>query len=71
MAYNKDGFKQGLFSALNRYIIASLFPVSPGPGQREKRPCAATLIPLPPKILGQEKYLTIPTFIRQGKTLDL
>lgn len=70
MSYPAHGFKHGLLSALNRCIATSFFSVAHG-AKREHAHPAAELPARSPKILARERYLAIPTFIRQGKTLGL
>jgi len=71
MFHKNHGFKHGFLSALNRCVFASFFSTSHEARQNEK------IIPLfeatsrTPKNLAQERYLAIPTFIRQGKILGL
>jgi hypothetical protein len=71
MFYKEHGCKEGFFSALNRCVTTSFFNAAPVTGKNTQSHPSSELIPRTPKILGQEQYLTIPTFIRQGKTLGL
>lgn len=71
MSYNAHGFKHGFLTALNRCVATSFFTASQGAGQGEKNPPLCEIAPKTPRNLAREKYLAIPTFIRQGKTLGL
>lgn len=71
MSYTDHGFKHELLSALNRCVATSFFSVTHRERLSEKTPPAAEVTARTPKILAREKYLAIPTFIRQGKTLGL
>lgn len=71
MFHKEHGFKRGFFSALNRCVTTSFFNTAPATGKPSPQQPASELVPRTPKVLGQEQYLAIPTFIRQGKTLGL
>jgi len=71
MFYKDHGFKHGFFTALNRCVAASFFTVPQRAGQGERNLPAFELAPRAPRNLAQERYLAIPTFIRQGKILGL
>ena len=71
MFHPDHGFKHEFLSALNRYVATSFFSVTHREGHGEKTPPASELTIRTPKILARERYLAIPTFIRQGKTLGL
>ncbi len=70
--FHKDhGFKHGFLSALNRCVATSFFSAPHEARQNEKIIPLFEVAPRTPKNLAQERYLAIPTFIRQGKTLGL
>ena len=70
MSYSAHGFKHELLSALSRCIATSFF--SAPPEEKNERSRSASGVPArKPKNLARERYLAIPTFIRQGKTLGL
>ena len=71
MPYTDHGFKHGFLTALNRCVATSFFTVPQEAGQTEKNGPVFELAPRMPRNLAQERYLAIPTFIRQGKTLGL
>jgi hypothetical protein len=69
---NKDhGFKHGFLRVLNRCGAASFFPTARAAGQEGKTHLLCEIHPRTPRNLARERYLAIPTFIRQGKTLGL
>lgn len=71
MSYKNHGFTHGFLIALNRCVATSFFTVPQGRGQGEKKSPLCEIAPRMPRNLAQEKYLAIPTFIRQGKILGL
>ncbi|MCX5865206.1 MAG: hypothetical protein NT087_07650 [Deltaproteobacteria bacterium] len=71
MSYKNHGFKHGFLTALNRCVATSFFTTPQGTGQGEKNGPVFELAPRMPINLAQERYLAIPTFIRQGKILGL
>ena len=71
MRYTEHGFKQGFLAALNRCVAASFFTAPQGTDQNEKDRSSSEIPPRMVKRLARERYLAIPTFIRQGKTLGL
>ena len=71
MLHTAQGFTHGFLTALNRCVATSFFSVTHREGHGEKTPPASELTIRTPKILARERYLAIPTFIRQGKTLGL
>ena len=71
MFYKNHGFRHEFLAALNRCVAHSLFPEPRKAGQDEKIHPVPEMAPRLPKNIAQEKYLAIPTFIRQGKTLGL
>ncbi|MFA6899874.1 MAG: hypothetical protein WC256_06670 [Desulfurivibrionaceae bacterium] len=71
MPYKIHGFKQGFFTALNRCVATSFFTVTQPTGQTEKNRPVSDPTQKTPRNLARERYLAIPTFIRQGKTLAL
>ncbi len=71
MFYTDHGFKQGFFTVLNRCVATSFFTAPQGAGHKEKKCLLSELAPMMPRNLAQERYLAIPTFIRQGKILGL
>lgn len=71
MSYKKQGFKHGFLTALNRCVATTFFTAPLGAQPGEKNRPHSEIILRTPKILAREKYLAIPTFIRQGKTLGL
>jgi hypothetical protein len=70
MFHTDHGFKHELLSALNRCVAAQFFSMTPGEKQENTQP-AFEMTTRIPKNLAQERYLAIPTFIRQGKTLGV
>jgi len=70
MFYKEHGFTEGFFTALNRCVAAPFFSVMQEAGDEKNRP-VLELAPRTPRNLAQERYLAIPTFIRQGKILGL
>jgi len=71
MPYKNHGFRSGFLAALNRCITTPLFTASPEAGQGgENRPVPGISCGMRRNI-SRERYLAIPTFIRQGKTLGL
>ena len=71
MFYKNHGFKHGFLTALNRCVATSFFTVPQGTRQNEKNRPLCEIAPRMARNLAQERYLAIPTFIRQGKTLGL
>jgi len=71
MSYTEHGVKQGFLFAINRCIANSFFTVAQEAWQTKKNRPVAPLAPRIPNSLSRERYLAIPTFIRQGKTLGL
>jgi len=71
MSYNNHGFTHGFLTALNRCMATSFFTAPRGavPGERKSPLCE--IAPRMPQNLARERYLAIPTFIRQGKILGL
>ncbi|MFA7382500.1 MAG: hypothetical protein WC001_03545 [Desulfurivibrionaceae bacterium] len=71
MSYKNHGLKSGFLAALNRCITMPLFAASLETGQEGKiRPVSGISCGMR-KNITRERYLAIPTFIRQGKTLGL
>ncbi|MFA7348633.1 MAG: hypothetical protein WCZ86_12810 [Desulfurivibrionaceae bacterium] len=70
MSYTDHGFKHELLSALNRCVATSFLSVTLGKKHSKTQP-VSEMPPRTPKNLARERYLAIPTFIRQGKTLGL
>ncbi len=70
MFYKERGFTQGFFTALNRCVAAPFFTAPQETGHEKNRP-VLELAPRTPRNLARERYLAIPTFIRQGKILGL
>jgi len=71
MSHKNHGFKHGFLSALNRCVATSFFSTPHDTRQTEKISPAFEIAPRTPRNRAQEKYLAIPTFIRQGKILGL
>ena len=71
MYHTEHGFTQGFLSVLNRCMATSFFTASHGPKKESTNHPALEMVPQSPKIIAQERYLAIPTFIRQGKNLGL
>ncbi|MBU3937310.1 MAG: hypothetical protein KKD53_07235 [Proteobacteria bacterium] len=71
MFYKDHGFKNGFLSALNRCVTTSFFTAADKAGQDTKNAPVFEMVARVPRNPAQEKYLSIPTFIRQGKTLGL
>ncbi|MBU2538360.1 MAG: hypothetical protein KKH22_07965 [Proteobacteria bacterium] len=71
MFHTNHGFKNGFLSALNRCVATSFFTAANKAGQNTKNPPVFEMVARVPRNPAQEKYLAIPTFIRQGKTLGL
>lgn len=71
MFYTDHGLKHELLSALNRCVATSFFIGTHRAGQDETTLPVFEKTTRIPKSLAREKYLAIPTFIRQGKTLGL
>jgi len=71
MPYTDHGFKHGFLTAFNRCVATSFFTASQGAEQTEKNRPLSEIAPRTPRNLAQERYLAIPTFIRQGKILGL
>ena len=71
MPYTDHGFKHGFLTALNRCVATSFFTMPHEAGQGEKNHPLSEIAPRMPRNRAQERYLAIPTFIRQGKTLGL
>jgi len=71
MFYKEHGFTQGLFTAINWCVTTSLFTAPRETRQTGRNRPVAELAPGMPRNLARERYLAIPTFIRQGKTLGL
>ena len=71
MFHTDQGFKHEFLSALNRCVATSFFSVTHQEGHGGKNHPASELTIRTPKILARERYLAIPTFIRQGKILGL
>lgn len=71
MFYKDRGFRHEFFAALNRCVATPFFSMPRLAGKNENhRPAPETVTRLP-RNLARERYLAIPTFIRQGKTLTL
>jgi hypothetical protein len=70
MSYTDHGFKHELLSALNRCVATSFLSVTLG-GKHPKTQPVSEMTTRIPKSLARERYLAIPTFIRQGKILGL
>lgn len=71
MPYKDHGFKHGFLTALNRCVATSFFAMPHGAEQGGNNHLFSEIAPRMPRDLAQERYLAIPTFIRQGKTLGL
>ncbi|MFH1019808.1 MAG: hypothetical protein V1782_04215 [Pseudomonadota bacterium] len=71
MFYKDHGFKQGFFTALNWCVATSCFTTPQEAGQAGKNRPVSEPAPRMPGNLARERYLAIPTFIRQGKNLGL
>ena len=71
MYHTEHGFTQGFLSVLNRCMATSFFTAPHGAGKKSANHPALEMVPRCPKIIAQERYLAIPTFIRQGKNLGL
>ena len=71
MSHSAHGVKHGFLSALNRCVPTSFFFARHEARKNEKISPAFEVAPSPPRNLTQERYLAIPTFIRQGKILGL
>ena len=71
MFHKDQGFKHGFLTAFNRCVATSFFTAPHGAGHKEKNRPLTEIAPRMPRNLAQERYLAIPTFIRQGKTLGL
>ena len=71
MSCKDHGFKHGFLSALNRCVASSFFTAPQERGESKKIHPTVEIVLRTPKILAQERYLAIPTFIRQGKILGL
>ncbi|OGQ86230.1 MAG: hypothetical protein A2512_07605 [Deltaproteobacteria bacterium RIFOXYD12_FULL_56_24] len=71
MPYKNHGFRFGFLAALNRCITTSLFAAPPETGQEEKNRPVSEISCVRRRNITRERYLAIPTFIRQGKTLGL
>ncbi len=71
MYHTEHGFTQGFLSALNRCMTTSFFTAPHGPKKEGTNHPGLEMVPRCPKIIAQERYLAIPTFIRQGKNLGL
>jgi len=71
MFHKEQGFKHGFFTALNRCVTTSFFTAPLEAKQNEKKQLILKIAPGITKNIARERYLAIPTFIRQGKTLGL
>lgn len=71
MFYKEHAFKNGFLSALNRCVATSFLTAAARDGQDTKNPPVFEMAARVPRNSAREKYLAIPTFIRQGKTLGL
>ncbi len=71
MSCKAHGFKHGFLSVLNRCVATSFFAAPQRRGDGKNIRPAVEIVLRTPKILAQESYLAIPTFIRQGKILGL
>lgn len=71
MSHKNHGFKHGFLAALNRCVATSLFSAPHDARQNETISPLFEVVPKTPRNLAQERYLAIPTFIRQGKILGL
>lgn len=71
MSDKKHGFRYGFLAALNRCITTSLFAAPLETGQEGKTRPVSGISCGRRRNITRERYLAIPTFIRQGKTLGL
>lgn len=71
MPHNNHGFRNDFFTALNRCVAASFFTAEKETAQQERNFPAAEISRRAHQNLSRERYLAIPTFIRQGKTLNI
>ena len=71
MFYKEQGFTQGFLAVLNRCVAPSFFTASQETKQNKQYRPATEITPWLAKSLARERYLAIPTFIRQGKILNL
>lgn len=71
MSDKNPGFRFGFLAALNRCITTSLFAASLETGQEGKNRPVSGIACGRRRNIARERYLAIPTFIRQGKTLGL
>ena len=71
MLCKNHGFKHGFLTALNRCVATSFFSAPQGTAHGEKKSPLREIAPRMPRNLARERYLAIPTFIRQGKILGL
>ena len=71
MSYENHGFTHGFLNAFNRCVATSFFTAAQEAVPGEKKSPLCEIAPRPPRNLAQERYLAIPTFIRQGKILGL
>lgn len=71
MSYKNHGFTHGFLTALNRCVATSFFTAPQEAISGEKQSPLCEIAPQMPRNLARERYLAIPTFIRQGKILGL
>ncbi|OGR00587.1 MAG: hypothetical protein A2505_01465 [Deltaproteobacteria bacterium RIFOXYD12_FULL_55_16] len=71
MPYKNHGFRHGFLAALNQCVTTSFFTAPLGTGQDKNNRLVSELVSGAPRNLARERYLAIPTFIRQGKILGL
>lgn len=71
MSHKNQGFRSGFLAALNRCIKTPIFTALLETGQEGKNLPVSGISWGIRKNINRERYLAIPTFIRQGKTLGL